>query len=104
MTSTSTLIRSPMALLTNKSSLIVFPSSESLTASEFSKVKSVILSSSFFPSKSFKNANVMCCIFVNGKFDGFLWQFKDVTKQKKLEQELDTLHRPADIVCRYGGE
>ncbi|MEC1789534.1 hypothetical protein [Schinkia azotoformans] len=46
----------------------------------------------------------MCCIFVNGKFDGFLWQFKDVTKQKKLEQELDTLHRPADIVCRYGGE
>ena len=113
-------------------------------------------------------------IFVNGEFDGFLWQFKDVTEQKRLEKELkqaslidgltkisnrrffdemitrewsrctrasqplslimididffkkyndtyghlkgdeciiqvaqwikDTLYRPADIVCRYGGE
>ncbi|NMD72612.1 diguanylate cyclase [Bacillus sp. DNRA2] len=27
-------------------------------------------------------------IFTNNEFDGFLWQFKDITNQKKMEQEL----------------
>ncbi|WP_084780361.1 diguanylate cyclase domain-containing protein [Bacillus massilinigeriensis] len=27
-------------------------------------------------------------IFTNNKFDGFLWQFKDITTQKKIEQDL----------------
>ncbi len=27
-------------------------------------------------------------IFTNGKYDGFLWQFKDTTEQKRIEQEL----------------